>query len=152
MDRLLPGSRSPAPTISDRATAVARHAAGVFVLHHLGVFAWDFPASRAFYVAALSALDIAPGYETSDVAEFWREDVDTPSLSLERAVGDVTRGMHLAFSAIDRAQVDAFFRAAIRAGGHERNAPRFWPEYRAYCAFVSDPDGNNVEAVHKEAA
>ncbi|WP_237330192.1 hypothetical protein [Streptomyces sp. BA2] len=33
-----------------------------------------------------------------------------------------------------------------------RHAPRHWPEYRAYCAFVSDPDGNNIEAVHKEAA
>ena len=37
------------------------------------------------------------------------------------------------------------------AGGRERVAPRFWPEYRAYCAFVDDPDGNNIEAVHKEA-
>jgi predicted lactoylglutathione lyase len=62
----------------------------------------------------------------------------------------VTRGLHLAFEAADRAAVDAFFSAAIAAGGRERNAPRHWPEYRAYCAFVSDPDGNNIEAVHKE--
>ena len=41
--------------------------------------------------------------------------------------------------------------AALGAGGTERHAPRHWPEYRAYCAFVSDPDGNNIEAVHKEA-
>lgn len=70
---------------------------------------------------------------------------------LERAAEDVTRGLHLAFSAPERARVDAFFQAALDSGGHERVAPRFWPEYRAYCAFVSDPDGNNIEAVHKEA-
>lgn len=121
------------------------------MLHHLGVFASDFPASRVFYVAALGTLDILLGYETADVAEFWRKDTDTPSLSLERAVGDITRGLHLAFAAADRDHVDAFFRMALEAGGHQRNAPRFWPEYRAYCAFVSDPDGNNIEAVHKEA-
>ena len=121
------------------------------MLHHLGVFASDFPSSREFYVAALGALDIAPGYETSDVAEFWRPEDDTPFLSLEQAVGDVTRGLHLAFAAPDRARVDEFFHASLRAGGRERVAPRFWPEYRAYCAFVSDPDGNNIEAVHKEA-
>ena len=91
------------------------------------------------------------GYETSDIAEFWRPEEDTPSLSLERAAEDVTRGVHLAFAAPDRTHVDEFFQAALEAGGRVRCSPRYWPEYRAYCAFVSDPDGNNVEAVHKEA-
>lgn len=121
------------------------------MLHHLGMFASDFEASRDFYVAALSPLGIAPGYESSDVTEFWRPEHDTPSLSLERAAEEVTRGMHVAFRAPGRAQVNEFFRAALRSGGRERFAPRFWPEYGAYCAFVSDPDGNNIEAVHKEA-
>jgi len=121
------------------------------MLHHLGVFASDFQASRQFYVACLGTLEIAPGYETSDIAEFWRPEEDTPSLSLERAAEDVTRGVHLAFAAPDRTHVDEFFQAALEAGGQVRWAPRYWPEYRAYCAFVSDPDGNNIEAVHKEA-
>lgn len=86
------------------------------------------------------------------MAEFWRPEDDAPSLSLERAIEDVTRGVHLAFAAPDRARVDEFFQAALQAGGRERVAPRFWPEYRAYCAFISDPDGNNIEAVHKEAS
>ncbi len=121
------------------------------MLHHLGIFASDFQASRTFYVATLGALGIAPGYESSDVAEFWRPGDDTPSLSLERAAADVTSGLHVAFTAGSREQVDAFFRSALGAGGRERVAPRFWPEYRAYCAFVSDPDGNSIEALHKEA-
>lgn len=122
------------------------------MLHHVGVFASDFDASRAFYRAALGALDIQSGYETGDIAEFWRSDADTPSLSLERAVGGVTRGMHLALTAPDRVHVEMFFHAALQAGGREGHAPRFWPEYRAYCAFVGDPDGNNIEAIHKEVA
>jgi catechol 2,3-dioxygenase-like lactoylglutathione lyase family enzyme len=122
----------------------------VLLLHHLGIFASDFEVSRSFYAAALGGLGIIAEYETAEIAEFWRPDSDTPSLSLERATGEVTRSVHLAFSAEDRASVDEFFRAALSAGGLERNAPRFWSEYRAYCAFVTDPDGNNIEAVHKE--
>src|SRR5262245_23437046 len=121
------------------------------MIHHLGVFASDFAASRAFFKAALQPLDIVPGYESEAVCEFWQAESDTPSLSLHRAKGEVTRGLHLAFEAGDRAAVDAFFKAAVSAGGTERHAPRHWPQYRAYCAFVSDPDGNNIEAVHKEA-
>ena len=82
--------------------------------------------------------------------EFWHAESDTPSLSLQRGGVEVTRGLHLAFAAADRSAVDAFFAAALAAGGTKRHAPRYWPEYRAYCAFVSDPDGNNIEAIHKE--
>ncbi|MFJ9821038.1 VOC family protein [Streptomyces sp. NPDC101151] len=72
----------------------------------------------------------------------------------EDVVGDatVTRGAHIAFTARDRASVDAFYEAALTAGGTSRYEPRPWPEYRAYCAFVDDPDGNNIEAVYKEQA
>jgi catechol 2,3-dioxygenase-like lactoylglutathione lyase family enzyme len=95
------------------------------MIHHLGVFASDFEASRAFFAAALQALSIVAGYETDDICEFWHSE--------------------------SRAAVDAFFEAAVSTGGAERYAPRHWPRYRAYCAFVTDPDGNNIEAVLKEA-
>jgi predicted lactoylglutathione lyase len=57
--------------------------------------------------------------------------------------------MHLAFTAADRAQVDAFHRAAIAAGGTDNGAPGLRPHYHAdyYGAFVIGPDGHNVEAV-----
>ena len=122
------------------------------MIHHLGVFASDFEASRELYRAALTPLGITIGYQTEDVAEFWRAEDDTPSLSLERAAGEATRGLHLAFAAPDRTSVEAFFAAALSAGGRERHRPRYWPDYSAYCAFIDDPDGNNVEAVHKDRA
>ena len=56
---------------------------------------------------------------------------------------------HTAFGAATRAQVDAFYRAALGAGGRDNGAPGlrtiYHPTY--YGAFVLDPDGNNVEAV-----
>jgi predicted lactoylglutathione lyase len=59
---------------------------------------------------------------------------------------------HTAFSARARAEVDAFYRAALAAGGRDNGAPGlraiYHPNY--YGAFVLDPDGNNVEAVCHE--
>lgn len=122
-------------------------------IHHLGVFASDFTASERFYTAALAPLNIQPGYRTHSIAEYWVTGIDTPSLSLEAAptTGEVTRGLHVGFEAADRAAVDAFYAAAMMAGGSERESPKYWSEYGAYAAFVSDPDGNNVEALVKES-
>ncbi|NQW92144.1 VOC family protein [Curtobacterium sp. VKM Ac-2861] len=122
------------------------------LIHHLGVFASDFAASEAFYTAALAPLGVEAGYRTESIAEYWTTGRDTPSVSLETAptTTTVTRGLHLAFEAASRTEVDAFHRAAVASGGLSRHEPRYWPEYRAYTAFVSDPDGNNVEALVKE--
>ena len=122
------------------------------MIHHVGVFASDFAASQAFYTAALGPLGIIPGYVTGVTCEYWRATDDTPSLSLETAADLPTTGLHIAFEAADRSAVDAFYAAAVAGGGLPRHSPRHWPEYRAYCAFVSDPDGNNIEAVFKENA
>jgi catechol 2,3-dioxygenase-like lactoylglutathione lyase family enzyme len=121
--------------------------------HHVGVFASDFEASERFYTAALAPLGIVLGFQADGVAEYWHRDSDTPSLGVDRAADEtvVTKGVHIAFDTDSRAEVDAFYAAAIAAGGVSRHAPRLWTEYRAYCAFVSDPDGNNIEALHKEA-
>lgn len=55
-----------------------------------------------------------------------------------------TKGIHLAFVAEIWAAIDAFYAAAVAAGDEHLHAPRFWSGYRAYCAFTSDPDGNNI--------
>lgn len=60
-------------------------------------------------------------------------------------------GFHLAFDAPDQASVDAFHAAALAAGGIDRGAPGlrrvYSPTY--YAAFVMDPDGHRLEAVHQ---
>ena len=56
----------------------------------------------------------------------------------------------MAFGAPDDATVEAFHRAATRAGYHDNGAPGERPVYHAgyYGAFVLDPDGNNVEVAN----
>jgi predicted lactoylglutathione lyase len=61
--------------------------------------------------------------------------------------GDRKTG-HIALSAENRAQVDAFHAAAMDAGGTDNGAPGlrwYHPDY--YGGYVLDPDGNNIEAV-----
>jgi predicted lactoylglutathione lyase len=67
--------------------------------------------------------------------------------------GPPTSGVHVAFGARSREEVDAFFAAALAAGGRERVAPGVQRQYgdRYYGAFVEDPDGNNIEAVFHSA-
>jgi predicted lactoylglutathione lyase len=57
--------------------------------------------------------------------------------------------LHLAFAAENRRQVDAFYHAALAAGGKDNGAPGARPQYNAnyYAAFVIGPDGHNIEAV-----
>ncbi|MFD1722387.1 VOC family protein [Amnibacterium endophyticum] len=121
-------------------------------VHHFAVIASDFEASERIFTAALGALGVEALHRADGVAEYWRPEEDRLSFSLERARHDtsVTRRVHVAFAAEDRAGVDRFHAAAVSAGAVSRHAPRFWPEYRAYCAFLRDPDGNNIEALHKE--
>ena len=58
-------------------------------------------------------------------------------------------GAHLCFRAPGRLAVDAFYTAALAAGGCDDGAPGLRPQYHAdyYCAFVLDPDGHRIEAV-----
>lgn len=61
---------------------------------------------------------------------------------------------HIAFAARSKAEVDAFYRAALEAGGRDNGAPgpREYPGESYYAAFVLDPDGNNIEACARGAA
>jgi catechol 2,3-dioxygenase-like lactoylglutathione lyase family enzyme len=62
---------------------------------------------------------------------------------------DIDKPTHLSFRVKDRKQVDAFYKAAIAAGGKDNGKPGIREKYSQdyYAAFVLDPDGNNVEAV-----
>ena len=79
------------------------------------------------------------GYGSDDPA-FWISPSETDG---------PPRESHIAFTAADRATVDAFFAAAVEVGAEVLHEPKEWPEYHEhyYGAFVRDPDGNNVEAV-----
>ena len=121
------------------------------MLDHVGVPVSDFERSKRFYAQALSPL----GYEvimepSASAAGFGRW--GKPDFWI--AQGDPSQAFHIAFAADDRATVDAFYEAAMEAGGRDNGGPGLRPHYHAsyYAAFVLDPDGNNIEAVcHKPA-
>jgi len=58
-------------------------------------------------------------------------------------------GGHVAYLAKSRAQVDAFYAAAIAAGGTDEGPPGLRPHFHAnyYGAYVRDPEGNKIQAV-----
>jgi catechol 2,3-dioxygenase-like lactoylglutathione lyase family enzyme len=117
------------------------------MIDHIGIQAADLEASAAFYDAALAPLG---NRRVMDFAEAIGYGTDRPVFWIGRQqTGDGFRESHLAFTARDRATVDAFFAAAVASGAEVLHEPRVWPEYHAdyYGAFVRDPDGNNVEAV-----
>jgi catechol 2,3-dioxygenase-like lactoylglutathione lyase family enzyme len=112
------------------------------VYDHVTIGVRDLGASRSFYDAALAPLEV-PRYVGTDFLEWGDFSIGVAG---RRAV---TRQAHIAFSARSREHVEAFWRAAIAAGGTDNGAPGLRPRYHRYYygAFVLDPDGNNVEAV-----
>jgi catechol 2,3-dioxygenase-like lactoylglutathione lyase family enzyme len=111
----------------------------------------DLGRSRAFYAAALAPFGWRLVWEKPPVFEFGTGDggEDDGPLALEVTEAPIAP-CHIAFTATSRAQVDAFFAAAIAAGGSDNGPPGDRP-YGAhyYVGFVLDPDGHNLEAVYK---
>ena len=123
------------------------------MLDHLSIQCQDPKASAAFYDAVLAPLggvrladygDVI-GYGVPPRPDFW---------IAPRQTGEGFRESHIAFTAPDRATVDAFLTAARSVGAEVLHEARVWPEYHPnyYGAFVRDPDGNNVEAVSHRPA
>lgn len=108
----------------------------------------DYAASRAFFLQALAPLGVALVSEGPLGIELCRPDHNA-SLCIRLAPVAQPSHLHLAFAAASRAQVDAFHRAALAAGGRDNGAPGLRPQYHPhyYAAFVIGPDGHNVEAV-----
>ena len=118
------------------------------VVGHVDLMVRDLAASRRFYVAALAPLGFGVLNEDDTSVSFGADGND--DFGINRSDDESTTRAHVAFAAPDRAAVDAFFRAALGAGGHDKSAPSLRPAYHPtyYAAYVWDPDGNNIEAVH----
>lgn len=122
------------------------------MIDHTGVSVSDFAAARAFYDAAFAALG---GSCIAEIDRACTDGVEVGGYGRERPVFWISQGaaqsppVHVALGAEDRAQVDAFYHAALAAGGADNGAPGLRPHYHPayYGAFVLDPDGNNIEAV-----
>ena len=124
------------------------------MIDHIGFAVSDYARAKAFYTQALAPLGYvlvmevpaaqnpsrhsAAGFGAGGKPDFWIG-----------GEGKLEKPLHVAITAKDRAQVDAFHRAALAAGGKDNGPPGLRPQYHPnyYGAFVLDPDGHNIEAV-----
>jgi catechol 2,3-dioxygenase-like lactoylglutathione lyase family enzyme len=125
------------------------------MIDHTGIDTGYLARSVTFYDAVFAALGGGMLFEGpkehtggATVRGYGR---DEPAFWVAEVKGDrkPTSPNHFAFSARSRAEVNAFYKAAIAAGGRDNGPPglrvHYHPTY--YGAFVLDPDGNNIEAV-----
>lgn len=134
----------------------------VRAIYHVSLGISDIARARTFYTAILSPLGYKLLYEVTEgpattslgwglhFPELWT------NLPLDRREPDPGSGIHVAFHAPSRNSVDAFYRAALLAGGRDNGPPGYRRGYDPgyYGAFVIDPDGNKLEAMwfdHNEA-
>jgi catechol 2,3-dioxygenase-like lactoylglutathione lyase family enzyme len=127
------------------------------MIDHITFGVSDFARSTAFYDRALAPLGVKRLFdvplEHSDGVSCTGYGDDRPWFWI--AEQDPTRGkLHVAMLADDHATVDAFYSAALAAGGRDNGAPgprpHYGPDY--YGTFVLDPDGHNIEAVCRRPA
>jgi catechol 2,3-dioxygenase-like lactoylglutathione lyase family enzyme len=123
------------------------------VLDHITLTASDLARSKAFYDAALAPLGIKVLWPSDpDAIAYGYGDAGKPYFWLAEG-GATTDRLHVAFAAQTHAAVDAFYQAALAAGGRDNGPPgprtQYSPDY--YAAFVLDPDGLNIEAVCRAA-
>ena len=128
------------------------------MLSHISLGVSNIDKSRSFYSEALAPLGIVLLWQYEDavgygppggndkLALFLKTETDVPL-----AAGP---GFHLAFAAPSQKAVDQFYEAAIKAGGKDDGPPGLRPHYGPtyYAAFVFDPDGHKLEAVHQVKA
>ena len=119
------------------------------MIDHTGIGVADVARSAAFYDAALGALGLRRAIQLpeNDGADGVGYGVDFPVFWID---GFHPHGVkqHTAFAVKNRAEVDAFHAAAVKAGRTDNGPPGLRaPGY--YAAFVLDPDGNNIEAVFR---
>ena len=105
--------------------------------------------AKHFFLKALEPIGLAIVAEDQLGVELSVD--DTSSLCIRRG-GEKSGHLHLAFTADSRQQVDAFYRAALEAGGKDNGPPGLRPNYTGqyYAAFVLSPDGHNIEVVCHE--
>ena len=109
---------------------------------HVDIHVQDLEEAKRFYATVLAPLGIELSAESDEYVEFGALSIGgrTPP----------TPPMHFAFIAETQEQVDAFHRAGVEAGYRDNGAPgirKYAPDY--YAAYLLDPDGHNVEAVHR---
>jgi catechol 2,3-dioxygenase-like lactoylglutathione lyase family enzyme len=127
----------------------ARERITMKMLNHASIGVRDLNRSRRFYDAALEPLGYKCLFESAENLGYGSTGPEFWVLAVKHPVPvDKESGLHFCFDAARRADVNAFHRAAIGAGGSDNGKPGLRQDYadNYYAAFVVDPDGYHLEA------
>jgi catechol 2,3-dioxygenase-like lactoylglutathione lyase family enzyme len=135
-----------------QATAGTGHPGGemkrtpVVFLDHISLNVRSFKTARKFYEQALGAIGMKINLEFSSALGMGSKKEKIFWLAQDRKASG---GGHYAFRVDFREDVDAFYKAALKAGGTDNGKPGLRPDYgpNYYAAFVKDPEENNIEVV-----
>jgi len=119
------------------------------MISHISIGVLDLAKAGRFYDAALAGLGCKRLYDSAEALGYGAESPELWVMKVERPVkADEASGLHLCFDAADRAGVDAFHKAGIKAGGRDNGRPGLRKDYgdSYYAAFVIDPEGYRLEA------
>ena len=118
----------------------------IVALDHISVPVRSLATARRFYEAALGALGMKVNMEVGSALGMGSKKEKIFWLARDRKAAG--HG-HYAFRVDRRDEVDAFYEAALAAGGTDNGAPGLRPDYGRgyYAAFVRDPEKNNIEVV-----
>jgi catechol 2,3-dioxygenase-like lactoylglutathione lyase family enzyme len=121
------------------------------LVDHAELVVADIQACKRFYRDVLEVLGVPIGGEGDD--HIWADELFISTAESPAAQGERTGRIHLAFQADSREMVEAFHRAGLASGGKDNGAPGVRPYDPGYfAAFLLDPEGNNIEAVHHDPA
>ena len=118
----------------------------IVALDHISCAVRDLKGARKFYGAALGAIGMKINMDVGSAFGMGSRDEKVFWLARDKkAAGDG----HYAFRVEHPEEVDAFYGAALAAGGEDNGKPGPRPDYgpNYYAAFVRDREGNNVEVV-----
>ncbi len=115
---------------------------------HIGFSVKDVKRNQKFYAGALAPLGLSVLSKGDGYFSVGNKKRDTNLLWISKG-RTATSPFHIAFEAKDKKQVNAFYKAALKAGGKDNGAPGIRKDYSPtyYAAFVIDPNGHNIEAV-----
>lgn len=122
------------------------------MLSHVSFGVRDLKRATKFYDAVLKPLGYVRVWESKSGVGYGKAGKgDKLNLFPRPDAAPPGPGAHLAFKAPNRKSVDAFYAAALRAGATDNGPPglrlNYSPTY--YAAFVVDPEGYRIEAVHQ---
>jgi len=120
---------------------------------HIMVGTNDLDRARKFYDAVLGALGVPAGMVDRHRA-FWRTRTGTfsTSLPIDGKPATFANGGTIGFACDSPAQVDAWHAAGVASGGTTCEDPpgvRAGPAGKLYLAYLRDPDGNKICALHR---